>query len=78
MPSKLSVLAIAFGSLLFIAGVPLFAYSLYRLIGFVLKPPSGLLSGLGAGFALLFAVIGLALSVAGLLLIRLGARGLRR
>mgnify|MGYP001773212428 CR=1 FL=1 len=79
MPSALGIVALVFGLLLLVAGVLFLVYNLYWLILHMREPPTGgWLSGLGAGFALLFAIIGLALSATGLLLLRLGARRLKR
>ncbi|MEM0450430.1 MAG: hypothetical protein QXO17_02525 [Nitrososphaerota archaeon] len=74
MPRVVKALLIAFGVLLPMAGLPLVAYNAYWLAARSGGSGGGWLSGLGAGFALLFAIVGLILTLIGGLLLFLGLR----
>ncbi|MEM1954436.1 MAG: hypothetical protein QXP81_06995 [Nitrososphaerota archaeon] len=74
MPRIVKVVLVAFGVLFLIAGLPLVAYNAYWLATRGGESGGGWLSGLGAGFALLFAIVGLILTLIGGLLLFLGLK----
>ncbi|MEM0461903.1 MAG: hypothetical protein QW318_06880 [Candidatus Caldarchaeum sp.] len=67
-------LAKVFGGLFLILGLAVAGYNVYWLVSRMPGPGDGFLSGLGAGFAVFFIVIGLAFAAVGVMLICLGMK----